>query len=142
MFTVAIDGLRNVERPGGAAVASAAVAPSTATVSPTKLSACVACAVLLQRNQRGELVVRLELLLDLRELHELLGELVGVERVERILVLELRGQQLQEGLEVAGDGLAIDADRAGLRGRGRQRLMAAVTWVGCREGCWWPLCAP
>jgi hypothetical protein len=33
-------------------------------------------------------------LLDLRELHELLGELVGVERIEWILVLQLRRQQL------------------------------------------------
>ena len=35
--------------------------------------------------------------------HELLGELVGVERIERVLVFQLRRQQLQEGREVAGD---------------------------------------
>ena len=37
---------------------------------------------------------------DAGELHELLGELVGVERIQRILVLELRGEQRQKGLEV------------------------------------------
>jgi len=30
------------------------------------------------------------LLLDLSEFHELLGELVGVERIQRILVFQLR----------------------------------------------------
>ena len=76
------------------------LAPSTLTVWPTKPRACVGCVDSLQRNERGQLVVLLELLLDLRELHELLGELVGVERVERVLVLELRRQQCQEGLEI------------------------------------------
>ena len=42
----------------------------------------------------------LELLLDAGELHELLGELVGVERIERVLVLQLRRQQRQKGLEI------------------------------------------
>jgi len=42
----------------------------------------------------------LELLLDACELHELLGKLVSIQRIERILVLQLRGQQRQEGLEV------------------------------------------
>jgi hypothetical protein len=56
---------------------------------------------LLQRDQGLELCVRLELLFDLCELHELLRELVGVQRIERVLVLQLRGQQLQEGGEVA-----------------------------------------
>ena len=42
---------------------------------------------LLQRDQRGELRVHVDLLLDARELHQLLGELVGVERIERVLVL-------------------------------------------------------
>jgi len=32
-------------------------------------------------------------------LHELLGELVGVERRKRVLVLKLRGEQCQEGIE-------------------------------------------
>src|SRR5262249_5664507 len=42
---------------------------------------------LLDRNEGRELVVLLELLLVLRERHELLSELVGVERIERVLVL-------------------------------------------------------
>ena len=66
---------------------------------------------LLQRDQSGKRVVRLELLLDLGELDQLLGELVGVERIERVLVLQLRGEQLQEGGEIAGDGAVVD--RAG-----------------------------
>ena len=51
---------------------------------------------LLDADERGELRVHLHLLLDLGELDELLGELVGVERLQRVLVLELRGQQGQE----------------------------------------------
>ena len=81
-------------------LASVAVWPSTATVCADKASAVRRLRGLLQRNQRGELIVLLELLLDLRELHELLGELVGVQRIERVLVLELRRQQLQEGLKL------------------------------------------
>ena len=82
---------------------SGAVAPSTADRLADELERGGVLRGLLQRDQRGELVVGLELLLDLRELHELRGELVGVERIERVLVLELRGEQRQEGLEVAGD---------------------------------------
>ena len=58
---------------------------------------------LLKRYQRGELVVGLELLLDGSKFDQLLGELVGVQRIQRVLVLQLRGQQRQEGLEIAGD---------------------------------------
>ena len=54
-------------------------------------------------DQRLQLIVRFELLLDAGKLHELLGELVGVERIERVLVLQLRGQQRQEGLEIIRD---------------------------------------
>jgi hypothetical protein len=54
-------------------------------------------------HQRLQLLVRFELLLDAGKLHQLLGELVGVERIHRILVLELRGQQRQEGLEIIRD---------------------------------------
>ena len=50
-----------------------------------------------------------ELLLDPGELHELLGELVGIQRIQRILVLQLRGQQLQERREVSGDLLEASA---------------------------------
>src|SRR5215208_5159723 len=61
----------------------------------------------LDRRQEGrERGVRFQLLLDRGELHELLRELVGVERVERALVLELRREQHQEGIEVLGDALA------------------------------------
>jgi hypothetical protein len=72
---------------------------------------------LLQRHQGGELGVGLELLLDLSELHELLRELVGVERTGRVLVLELRREQRQEGLEIAGNRVRIDARRGRARGR-------------------------
>ncbi len=70
---------------------------------------------LLDLHQRGELIVGLELLLDLRELHELLGELVGVQRIERVLVLQLRGQQQQEGLEIVRDAAPRVARGAGRR---------------------------
>jgi hypothetical protein len=42
-------------------------------------------------------------LFDAGKLHELCGKLVGVERIERVLILQLRRQQRQEGLEVVGD---------------------------------------
>jgi hypothetical protein len=56
---------------------------------------------LLQRYQRGQLIIGLELLLNGGELHQLLGELVGIQRIERILVLQLRRQQRQKGLKVS-----------------------------------------
>ena len=37
------------------------------------------------------------------ELDQLLGELIGIERIERVLVLQLRGQKGQEGVVVAGE---------------------------------------
>ena len=59
---------------------------------------------LLQRYQGArEFVFDLDLLLDLRELDQLRRELVGVDRAQRILVLQLRRQQLQERREIAGD---------------------------------------
>src|SRR5262249_26874679 len=77
---------------------------------------------LLDRDERGELIVLLHLLLDLRELDELGGELVGVERVKRILVLELGRQQGEEGREVARDRGFVDraVGRGGTAG-GRRR---------------------
>jgi hypothetical protein len=53
-------------------------------------------------------------LLNPGELDQLLGELVGVERRERILVLQLCGQQLEKGIEIAGELLR----RTGARGLG------------------------
>src|SRR6185295_20082386 len=61
-----------------------------------------------------------DLLLDRGELHELLGELVGVERIERVLVLQLRGEKLQERVEVLRDR-RLDVRVAGDRGRGLWR---------------------
>ena len=72
---------------------------------------------LLQGNQRCQRVVGVELLLDAGEFDQLLGELVGVERAERILVLQLGRQQLQKALKVAGD-LRV---RQRVGGRGRTR---------------------
>ena len=34
---------------------------------------------------------------------KLLGELIGIERIERILVLQLRGQQGQKRIEIVGE---------------------------------------
>src|SRR4029077_8038433 len=72
---------------------------------------------LLHRDQRLQVRVHVDLLLDGRELDQLLGELIGVERIERILVLQLRGQEFQEGIEIAGQLLRSD-DAGGLRGAG------------------------
>jgi len=56
---------------------------------------------LLQRDHGGERRVGIDLLLDRGKLHQLLGELVGIERRGRILVLQLGGQQLKEFVEIA-----------------------------------------
>ena len=79
---------------------------------------------LLQRDQGAELGVGFELLLDLRERHELRGELVGVERREWVLVLELRGQQGQEGLEISRQRRT--------RGRGEARARGVLGRKRCR----------
>jgi hypothetical protein len=50
----------------------------------------------LHGNQRLQIGVHVDLLLDRSKLDELLGELVGVERIERILILQLRGQQARK----------------------------------------------
>src|SRR6202021_1427835 len=66
---------------------------------------------LLQGYQRRQRVVGVELLLDAGEFDELLGKLVGVERIEWILILQLRRQQGQEALKVAGDLLGSQCVR-------------------------------
>ena len=84
---------------------------------------------LLQRNQGLQVRVLVDLLLDRGEFDELLGELVGVERGERILVLQLRGQQLQKRIEIAGDLLRcvdVGGPGAGRTGRRRCRIASVV----------------
>jgi hypothetical protein len=49
---------------------------------------------LLQVDETLQIGVRVDLLLDRSEFDQLLRELIGIERIERILVLQLRGQQL------------------------------------------------
>ena len=69
------------------------------------------------------------MLLDLGELHQLLCELVGVERIERILVFQLRRQQLQERCKVAGDLGVVDRigdGAAGGRGGGGEGVVVIV----------------
>ena len=55
----------------------------------------------LQRYEIGQLAVGVDRLLNLAERDELAGELIGIERRERVLILELRRQQGQESLEIA-----------------------------------------
>ncbi len=63
-----------------------------------------------RRQQLPERVVGLDRLLDGAELDQLLGELVRIHRRERVLVLELGGQQLQEAVEIVGEAkLALAA---------------------------------
>jgi hypothetical protein len=50
---------------------------------------------------------------DRSELDELLSELIGVERVERILILQLRRQQSQERIEIVGELRQPGIARAG-----------------------------
>ena len=54
---------------------------------------------LLQLQQLFQVGVGENLLLDTGEGHELGGELVGVQRIERILVLQLGHQQVEEPAE-------------------------------------------
>ena len=84
-----------------------AVAPSAVTFIPTKQAAVDAVDGARARQERVQRVVGFQLLLDRRELHELLRELVGVERIERALVLQLRRQEKQEGIEVLRDRGAV-----------------------------------
>ena len=46
--------------------------------------------------------IHVDLLLDRGKFDQLLGELIGIERIERILVLQLRGQELQKRIEITG----------------------------------------
>ena len=77
------------------------------TFIPTKLAADETIDELRTREQRVQGLVRLDLLLDRSELHELLRELVRVERIERVLVLELGRQKKEERIEVLRDRLAV-----------------------------------
>ena len=67
------------------ALDSVAVWPPTVTVEPTSCSADVASEVCCIEISVCRLVFML--ILDASELDELLGELIGVERIERILIL-------------------------------------------------------
>jgi hypothetical protein len=58
---------------------------------------------LFEGYQARQLIVGFHLLLDLSEFHGLLGELVGVERIQRILVFQLRRWKLQKRGKIAGD---------------------------------------
>src|SRR6185312_3701610 len=102
-----------------------------------------------------EILVGVDLLLDPGELYQLLRELVGIHRRQRILVLQLRCEQRQEGVEilrqtrmsrralpaanelveaaVAADELSMAAVTARLRLRPRND--------GVLSPCWrsWPL---
>jgi hypothetical protein len=76
----------------------------------------------MHRDQLFEIFVLLDRLFDRRVLHELRGELRRVHRRQRILVLELRGEQLQERVVVvaerraAAGGRALGGGRAGVGG--------------------------
>jgi hypothetical protein len=67
-----------------------------------------------ERAQQGvEPLVGLDLLLDAGELRELSHELGAVQRLQRVLVLQLRGHQPKEHVVVLRDLVLVD--------RGRQR---------------------
>jgi hypothetical protein len=46
--------------------------------------------------------VHVDLLLDRSKFDQLLRKLIGIERIEWILILQLRRQELQERIEIAG----------------------------------------
>jgi len=108
---------------GNGPVGTQACPPAPATITGTITASDVSPnipATLAARNQG----------LDTGEFDELLGELVGIQRVERVLVLQLRGQQRQKSLKVVGD--------AG--GGRRRRVVGRRVGVGAgddraRHGC-------
>ncbi len=105
-LAVAGDGAVKVQLAGlFVALESVAALPPIVTLLPMN------CSALLQRNQRLQVGIHVDLLLDRGELDELLGELVGIERIERILVLQLRGEEREEFIEIAGELLHAGVSR-------------------------------
>ena len=87
------------------ALESAAVVLLTVTVEPMSCNADRGLGGLLHRDQGLQVSVHIDLLLDRGEFDELLGELGGVERGERVLGRQLGGQELQKSIVVAGNRL-------------------------------------
>ena len=95
--------------------------------------------------QALEVLVHGDLLFDRSELHQLIGHLVGVQGVGRRLVLQLRRQQRQEGIEIPGQPRGLRRGGGGiggiwppimrLRAQKMQRYMASggsfnTLWMG------------
>jgi hypothetical protein len=53
-----------------------------------------------ERNKAVEFLVGIDLLFDARECNQLVRELGRVHRVQRVLILQLRGKQGQELVEI------------------------------------------
>ena len=96
-------------------------------------------------EDRVEPGVRADLLLDAGEGGELGHELGGFHRLQRILILHLRGQKFQEGVEIAGQrrgrafglvglraGLGAGRGRGGRLGRSHIHLCLPGFKVECR----------
>src|SRR5690606_28544064 len=92
---------RQFVAPGGLAVLEPDRRPGGGGVAADVLGGVAQAAGLVGLQQGGQQVVGQQLLLDPGHLGQLGGELVGVHRRQRVLVLQLRGQQRQEGLEIA-----------------------------------------
>jgi hypothetical protein len=98
------------------ALDSVAELPPTVMVEPTSCSAEVPLGCLLHGDKALQVGVHVDLLLDRSKFDQLLRKLIGIERIERILVLQLRGQELQERVEIAGQ-LLRGVRPGGLSGR-------------------------
>src|SRR5690606_31074976 len=85
--------------PAGLAVLEAGGGPDGGGVLADILGGAGQAVALLGAEQAGQQVVGQKLLLDAGHLGQLGGEFVGIDRRQRILVLQLGGQQRQEGLE-------------------------------------------
>ena len=57
---------------------------------------------LLHGDEALQVGVHVDLLLDRSKFDQLLRKLIGIERIEWILILQLRRQELQERIEIAG----------------------------------------
>ena len=73
---------------------------------------------LFQAQQALQVLVHGDLLFYRGELHQLIGHLVSIQRIGRALVLDLRGQQRQEGIEIPPEFRTLRGAGGGIGGSG------------------------
>src|SRR6185312_2345831 len=112
---IAIDGVAELDRVGAVEMDAVPGNLDALAEEARRLQQLVG---LVGSDQRVELGVGVDLLLDLAELDELRGELGRVLRRQRVLVLQLRRQQREELVEGLADAERILRRRAARACRG------------------------